>query len=32
MKEILNINIGKVYVNYKSLFIEQQYYIFVLLA
>ena len=32
MREILNINTCKVYVNYKSLFIERQYYIFMSLA
>ena len=32
MKEILKINMCKVYVNYKSLFIERQCYIFMSLA
>ena len=32
MKEILNINMCKVYVNYKSLFIETQCYMFMSLA
>ena len=32
MREILNINMCKVYVNYKSLFIERQCYIFMSLA
>ena len=32
LREILNINICKVYVNYKSLFIERQCYIFLSLV
>ena len=32
MREILSINMCKVYVNYKSLFIDWQYYIFMSLA
>ena len=32
MREILNINMCKVYVNYKSLFIERQCYVLVPLA
>ena len=32
MREILNINMCKVYVNYKSLFIERQCYVFMSLA
>ena len=32
MRKVLNLNMCKVYVNYKSLFIERQYYIFMSLA
>ena len=32
MRKILNMNMCKVYVNYKPLFIERQYYIFMSLA
>ena len=32
MREILNINMCKIYVNYKSLFIERQCYVFTSLA